>query len=264
MSNKFKAITVVVQVIGLYETISIVVGVPAMIVLIINIWRSLTNSQQIVVVIVSVIILAAIGLFIYSQIRKRLYRIPEILHQMHKRTLQLSSELGATALSQEDFADFMSLIKIDASQLFSSIADLESLKAFAPELIKTVETQTEKVVEDEKETVQRAFYLMYDKMGLRGALEADRQYQKLKQSLDKLMPTIPTEEISKAVLGYEKSSRIIGAFWPLFCNLGDQVLQILPLQYKIDRTRLTEQADEKMTLLLSKVWEAINKYYKGG
>ena len=84
MSDKFKAITVFVRVIGLYETISIIVGVPAMIALIINIWYSLTNSQQIVTVIVSVIILAAIGLFIYSQTRKRLYRIPNILHQMHK------------------------------------------------------------------------------------------------------------------------------------------------------------------------------------
>jgi len=264
VSNKFKAITVVVQVIGLYETISVIVGVPALITLIINIWHSLTNTQQIILVTVTTLILVAIGLFIYGQVKKRLYRIPEILHQMHKRTLQLSSGLSATAMSQEDFADFMSLIKIDASQLFSSIGDLESLKTVAPKLVKTVETQTEKVVEDEKETGQRAFYLMYDRLGLRGALDTDRHYQKSKQSLDKLMPTIPTEEISKAVLAYEKSSRILGAFWPLFCNPGDQVLQILPLQYKIDRIRLTEQADEKMALLLSKVREAINKYYKGG
>ena len=49
MSNKFKAITVVVQVVGLYKTISIIVGVPAMIAIIINIWHSFTNDQQIVV-----------------------------------------------------------------------------------------------------------------------------------------------------------------------------------------------------------------------
>jgi len=263
VSNKFKAITVVVQVIGLYETISIIVGVPAMIALIINIWYSLTNSQQIVTVIVSVIILAAIGLFIYSQTRKRLYRIPNILHQMHKRMLELASELDATALSQEDFADLMSLINIDASQLYSSITDLESLAASAPELIKAVETQTEKVARDEEKTGQRAFYLMYDKIGLKRALEADRQYQKLKQSLNQLMPVIPTEEISRAVLEYEKSSRIVCAFLPIFCCTNEQIQQVLPLQYKIDETLVVEQSNEKMALLLSKVWEAIDKYYKG-
>lgn len=263
MSNKFKAIKVAVQAIGLYETISIIIAVPAVITLIINIWHSLTNNQQIIVVIVSILILAAIGLFIYSQIKKRFYRIPNILHQMHKRTFELASGLDAMTWSQEDFAGFMSLINIDASQLFSSITDLDSLIASAPELLKTVETQTEKVVEDEKETGLRAFYLIYDKIGLRGVLEADRQYQKSKQSLDKLIPTIPTEEISQAVLGYEKSSRMLCAFLPLFCNLNDQILRILPLQYRIDRTRVMEQSNEKMTLLLSKVWEAINKYYKG-
>lgn len=263
MSNTFKAITVVVQVIGLYETISIIVGVPAMIVLIINIWHSLTNSQQIVAVIVSVIILVAIGLFIYGQVKKRLYRIPEILHQMHKRTFELASKLDAMALPQEDFAGFMSLISVDAAQLFSSIKDFESLTASAPEIIKTVETQSDKH-KDEKETPQRVFYLLYDKMGLKGALESDGQYHKLKQSLNKLMPIVPTKEITKAVLEYEKSSRIAGTFLPFFLTSNEQVLQILPLQYKIDQTRLTEETDERMTLLLSEVWEAINKYYKGG
>lgn len=264
MSNKFKAIAVVVQVIGLYEAISIIVGVPAMVTLIINIWHSLTNNQQIIVVIVSILILMAIGLFIYGQIKKRLYRIPKILHQMHERTFTLASELDAMALSQEDWADLLSLIDIDASQVFSSITDLESLMVSAPELLKTVETQAERAIEDEKETAQRAFYLIYDKMGLRGKLQADKQYQKSKQSLDKLIPIIPTEEISQAVLEYEKSSRIVSAFLPIFCTTNAQVLQILPLQCKIDQTRLMEQSNEKMTLLLSKVWEAINKYYKGG
>jgi len=45
VSNKFRAITVVVQVVGLYETISIIFGVPAMIALSINIWHSLINDQ---------------------------------------------------------------------------------------------------------------------------------------------------------------------------------------------------------------------------
>jgi len=263
VSNIFKAITVVVRVIGLYEIISIIIGVPAIILLVINIWHSLTNSQQIVAIIVSVIILAAIGLFIYSQIRKRLYRIPKVLHQMYKRMLELASELDATALSQEDFADLMSLINIDASQLYSSITDLESLAAFAPELIKAVETQVEKVAKDEEKTGQRTFYLMYDKVGLKRALEADRQYQKLKQSLNKLMPVIPTVEINRAVLEYEKSSRIVCTFLPIFSCTSEQVQQALPLQYKIDETLIVEQSNEKMALLLSKVWEAIDKYYKG-
>ena len=261
MSNRFKTVTAVVQAIGLYETISVIIGVPAMITLIINIWRSLTQNQQIVVVVVSILILAAIGLFISSQIKKRLYRIPKILYQMHKRTLELASKLDAMAMSEEDFAGFMSLVSIDTAQLFSSIKDLESLAAYAPDVIKTVETQTEKL-KDEKETPQRVFYLLYDKMGLKDALESDRQYQKLKQSLDKLMPIIPNKEISEAVLEYEKSSRIACTFLPLFRTSNKQVLQILPLQYKIDQTRLTEQTDERLTLLLSKVWECINNYYK--
>ena len=77
------------------------------------------------------------------------------------------------------------------------------------------------------------------------------------------MPVIPTEEISRAVLEYEKSSHIAGAFLPIFCSTNDQMLQMLPLQYRIDETLIVEQLDEKMALLLSKVWEAINKYYKG-
>jgi hypothetical protein len=262
VSNKFKAIAGVVQAIGLYEIISIIIGVPSVIVLIIDIWHSLSRNRQIIAVIVIILILSGVGLFISSQIKKRLYRIPKILHQMHKRTLELVSTLDAMALSEADFTSFMSLVSIDTAQLFSSIKDLESLAASVPEIVKTAETQSEKL-KDEKETPQRVFYLLYDKMGLKGALESDKQYQKLKRSLDNLMPIVPTKEISEAVLEYEKSSRIAGTFLPLFRTSNEQVLQILPLQYKIDQTRLTETTEERMTILLSKVWEAIDKYYKG-
>ena len=153
MSNKYRIISAVVQTIGLGETISIIIGVPAMITLIVNIWHSLNTNQQIIIAIAGSVILVAIIVFIYSQIKKVLYKIPKILHQMHLRTVELASRLNIMALPQEDLTNLMSLVSIDTTQLYSSIKDLSSLLSSAPELIKMAEEQSEKA-KGEKETPQ--------------------------------------------------------------------------------------------------------------
>lgn len=262
MSNKYRTIPAVVQTIGLGETISIIIGVPAMIILIVNIWHSLNTNQQVTIVIAGSVILVAIMVFIYSQIRKVLYKIPKILHQLHLRTVELASHLNIMALPQEDLTNLMSLVSIDATQLYSSIKDLNSLLSSAPELIKMAAEQSAKAI-GEKETLQRVFYLMYEKIGLKNALETDKQYKQLKQKLDKITRIVPTEEINQAILEYNKTSRIVGTFLPMFTTINDQIVQMLPLQYNIDRTRKIEELNETMALLLSKVWESIGKYYKG-
>lgn len=262
MSNKYRIIPAVVQTIGLGETISIIIGVPAMITMIANIWHSLSTNQQIIVAILGTVILVAVGWFIYSRLRKVLYVIPKILYQMHLRTVELASHLNIMTLPQEDLIKLLSLVSIDATQLYSSIKDFESVLSSAPELIEIAEKQSEKA-KGEEETPQRVFYLMYEKIGLKNALEVDKQYQKLKRKLDKLIPIVPTEEINQAILEYNKTSHIVGTFSPMCTTIDDQIIQILPLEYNIDRTLKIEQLDEVMTLLLSKVWESIGKYYKG-
>ncbi|MBA7499446.1 hypothetical protein ES704_02190 [subsurface metagenome] len=262
MSNKYRVIPAVVQTIGLGETISIIIGVPAMITMVANIWHSLSTNQQIIVAISGTVIFVAVGLFIYGQLRKALYVIPKILHQMHLRTVELASHLNIMTLPQEDLIKLMSLVSIDATQLYSSIKDFESVLSSVPELIKIAEKQSKKAKEEE-ETPQRVFYLMYEKIGLKNALETDKQYQKLKGKLDKIMTIVPTEEINQAILEYNKTSRIVGTFLPMFTTIDDRIVQILPLEYNIDRTRKIEQLDGTMTLLLSKIWECIGKYYKG-
>ena len=178
------------------------------------------------------------------------------------RTVGLASHLNIMALPQEDLTNFMSLVGIDATKLYSSIKDFESLLSFAPELIETAEKKSKKAMV-EAETPQRAFYLMYEKIGLKDALETDKQYKQLKQKLDKITRVVPTEEITQAILEYNKTSRIVGTFLPMFTTIDDQIAQILPLQYNIDRARKIEELNETMALLLSKVWGSIGKYYKG-
>jgi hypothetical protein len=261
MRKKINWTQVLVETIGLPTLLSIVIGVPAMITFIRAIWEGLSPRGQIIAIVSITLISLAIGLFIYGQARKILYGIPKILHQMHLRTIQLASHLSITTLPKEDFVSFMSLVNIDSKEIFASIADLNSLLSSVPKLVEIAETQSGKV-KTEKETPLRIFYFMYEKIGLKEALETDKLYKQLKQKLSRIQSLVPTVEMSQAILEYDMKSRIIGTFLPMFETIPDEMFQILPLPYKIDRIRKVEELNNQMATQLARVRECIDKYYK--
>jgi len=118
-------------------------------------------------------------------------------------------------------------------------------------------------VKAEGETPLRLCYLLYERIGLKQALETDEPYKQLGQSLDRIQPSVPTVEITEAVLEYGKISRIFCSILPLLHMRHRLIEQMLPLQYKIDRVRYVERINDTMAKLLAKVRESIDRYYKG-
>jgi len=265
MDKKPNLFQVLVETVGLPAVISTIVGVPAMITLLVTIWSSLSQNQRIVVTVSVAVIVFAVVYAFYGQTRKVLYVIPKILLQMHMRRAELASQLRVATLTAEDYAEFMSLVNIDATQVRTSllgVKDLDSLVGHIPDLIKLAETQTDSA-KKEAETPLRVYEYMYDKIGLKKAVEGDKIHQNLSQQLNKLNPLVPSVDIRTAIITYNNVSRAGCSFLPLFQSIGDQMIQLLPLKYKIDRTRKVEQFNDQMMILLARVRETIDKYYKG-
>lgn len=258
-NKKYNLVWATIQTIGIPQILAYIIGVPAMITGILVVWHSLSTSFQITLGVSSGLVLLAIGLFIYGQTRKVLYNIPNILHQMHLRRMELATHL---TLKEIDFAKFMSLVGINSDELFATIKDFDELLSSTPKLVEIAETQSEKA-KTEQNAPQRIFHFFYEEVGLKKASEQDKIYQNLEQQLNKIQPIVPSEEISQAMLEYDKVSRIFGTFLPIFTTIDTQVLELLPLSYQIDRTLKVDELNDKMKLLLSKVRESIDKYYKG-
>jgi len=265
MDNKPMWLRILLDRIGIQSLVAFFIGVPAMIIFIQSIWNALSQDQRILAVVFGSLLLVAIILFIYSRTRKILYVIPMLLHKMHGRTVELASSLNPESLSEEDLNNFMSLTAINMVQLQSlksSIPNIDSLINFAPDLIKIAENGSEKTKTD-RDAVWRLQYFMFERIGLKEALKQDKMYGKLRKRLDKIQ--IPTVEIRQSILDCENISHIIGTWLPiLHLPIGKAIYQtIFPLPFKIDSEVKVDELNNQMKLLLSKVEESIDKYYKG-
>jgi hypothetical protein len=173
--------------IGFPTIIATILGVPAMIAFVATVWHTLSWSHQVIAAIMAGIIIIAITIFIYGRVRKQLYIIPTILNQMHTRSYELATQLSPNFDDKESI-ESLSLLHIDPTELLSlvsSVTTIDQMKEVVPGLLEMAALQTEKAKE-EKETPQRIFQFFYDKVGLKKALEKDKNYQHLKQQLDKV------------------------------------------------------------------------------
>ena len=249
--------------VGIPTIVAIVLGVPAMIVLIVDIWQVMSLSQQIVAGVSCSVIALAVALFVWGRIKKKLYAIPPILTQMKARTMELAKDLDAVKPINENHDELKSLMNIDIDQLMSSLEtqDIEGLKSGAKEVFKMAEVQSQKAREQEGQPM-RIFWFFYEIIGLKRALDTDMQYTQLTKELNKIQPHIPNVETNKAIVECKNMSRIIGTFLPIFSMSDPQILQVLPLPYKLDCTMKMEELDNMMNASIAKVRECIDNYYR--
>lgn len=243
--------------------IATIIGVSGMIVGICDVWHALSPSRQIIAGVMGGIVVVALVIFIYGQLRKTLYVIPTILHRMHIRSYELAMQLRPE-LNEKDLVDLLSLIHIDSTEFVLSVLSVEAeqlKEVVAPQLLEMTVSQTEKA-QEEKEAPQRIFWFFYEKVGLKEALEKDKKYQHLEQQLDKVwLHDVPTTEISTAIGEYKSTSRVICTLLPIVQASDTQTLQLIPLSRRLDIPRKIEEVETTMKGALAKVRESIDKYY---
>ena len=120
-----KYIKYVTETIGVLQIIAFLILIPVLTGFIANIWNALSLNQRIIAVICIVFILVSIGLFIYGQMRKPLYIIPQLLNQMRCRVEALVQDLQ---VESDQYLKMLSLLNIqvpeEINQMFNETSPI--------------------------------------------------------------------------------------------------------------------------------------------
>ena len=243
-----------------------------MIYLIISIWNALSNDQRITVCACVFVILLAIGLYIYGQARKTLYNIPPLLYQMKCRCLKLANGIKvgpdfytkALPLITNDYTDsfFTNFFSNSGIKEIEKPPDVDTFRSTLGNAMKSLTEIIKKEATADPFTIDRLGEYYCRASGLNDLLCTDKQYRNLNNKLWKILPTIPTEEITTAVIQYVKWTRSFGAM-SIARSLDQDATELLPLRGIIDLATLSQNMETELAKSLSKVREAIGKYYKG-
>jgi hypothetical protein len=140
MNKKLNWLNNVTQNIGLLEIIPIILGVPPIVIIIITIWHNLSFDEKIIVSIMSGLIVIAIFIFVYSQKRKILYKIPNLLYERFDVARKYSSCINIINLNEEDFYRAYKLVGIDFKNVVSA-GNLDEFRNKIEALYSKVEKQ---------------------------------------------------------------------------------------------------------------------------
>ncbi|MGD0780789.1 MAG: hypothetical protein ABR954_08475 [Dehalococcoidales bacterium] len=246
----------------LFTSIPVVV---AMIIAINAVWHALSDGERITVIICGCVFVICVIILIWASLRKPLKAIPILLKKMHERVMILSSSLSVDNLSQDDINAFLSLTSVDINKLQafqSTVKDMDSLKEVAPDMIKLGADAAERDKSDAY-AVWRTHRFIFEKIGLKQALKNDKRYDKLEKQLNRI--NIPTSEIQQSIFDFIYTSQIIGTWTPIlsFQDSKTPIKNIVPKIFDLDAEIKIEETNNRRKLLLPKVIEAIDKYYKG-
>lgn len=257
-----KWIKVLQEKFGIYAILATIIGVPTMIAFISSIWNALDKDNQIIAVTSGSVFLILVIIFFYFQSKSHLILIPKLLRKMHKRMLELSSEINLDSISSEDIKDTISLTDFDFSKIKSLllVTDIKSLVTSIPDVVKLAEDASKN---PNPQIVWRFHKFFFESIGLEKKLKDDTKiFGRLKKQLDNIK--IPNEEIQRAIFNCEYQSEIIGTWLPLLTSMNIGVFKtLLPLPQRMDGKIQKEELNNQWNISLANAVNAIEKYYKG-
>lgn len=219
-----------VSAIGFPSLFALLLGVPAMIGFVTQVWSALSPNQRALSVTCIVLVIVAIGIFVYGQVRRELMVIPRIIYRMSERADELTGKL-VVQTDSEHLTQLLSLIGMPGYEL-SKITDYDTFKRVSPDLIKEVTAKANKARRDPQQSL-RIMSFIYEGY-VRDALENDKEYQKLKMRLREKSPIIPTTELSQSIINYNKAS-IMRCSFALIAQTDDKrILDLVPISDQLD------------------------------
>lgn len=245
--------------IGIPSLLALLLGVPAMIAFIVQIWSALSQGQRSITVACIVLIIIAIGLFVYGQVRRELMVIPRIIYRMSERANELTGKIILNPDSEE-LRQFLSLIDMPGNDL-AKILDYDTFKRIAPKLIPEVTAKANKARVNPQQSL-RILQFIYEGY-VRDALDNDNEYQNLKTLLRTKSPIIPTTELSQNILSYNKLAVTRCSCALMLQPSDERVLEVIPISYQLDAKIEMGKIDENLMVMLAKVNQSIDHYYNG-
>jgi len=250
--------------IGIPGFLGFIVGIPAMIGFIITIWDALSNEKRILVCSCALLILVAVGLYIWGRTRKVLYKIPLLLYQMECRCEELSHNLKFSIRQH-----LMALTLIDGLPSKVGITLNELLAASDGEFDELIARPANKTMIKELSQVvlnpdsSNRIVTFYNKSsGIDDLLRQDKQYCALNKKLEHLKIIVPTVEIAAYINHHLEVVKACACFPSLAGNIMNTV-EIWPLKSIIDLSITISVLKDNRVKSLAIIREAIGKYYKG-
>lgn len=258
MGKKSHWLRILTETIGVPQIIAIVVGVPAMIYFILTIWHALKINEQIIVVSTGSLMILAIVLFTYGQIRKVLYVIPDLLYKIHSVYEGYAKKLNLTMVGEEKIKNTLKLLGIDLDFFASSIKSESEI----PIAFERLYLEMKDKIKDED--AERVINYLKEKSGLQALLIKDKTYIKLVQKLKKMRLLVPTEDIITSVNEFTKTSNKISVALIMIQAPSDILSKAFSPRVEADYLALHDLFENDITTSLVKVRESIEKYYKVG
>jgi hypothetical protein len=249
---------------NLFSIGAIIIGMSTMIAAIYTVWHALTFKEQIIVAVAGSFFMIAVILFIWGQTRKVLYTIPDLLLNIHKRGIEVASELNVDEIDPEKlYMGILNLIGVDPNIIMKPITSELDIA----DLNKVIYLEYKAKVESDEMFFDRfCTYLSY-MFKLKEKLDNDKKYSILKGKVNKIRFHLPTEEMAKTIISYYRDSEQICSLIPL-SKIYDESIQkelplekILPLDLRMDYLRAEDKIDDDMNLSFSKIRESIERYY---
>ncbi|MHB8085240.1 MAG: hypothetical protein ACYDHZ_05410 [Dehalococcoidia bacterium] len=257
--------------IGIPEFIAFIVGAPTVVAVIATIWNALSLQQQIIVAICGILIIGALGLFIYGHTRKVLYKIPSLLYQMQCRCEELSCKLKCNVrvhLKALTLVDKLpDKVKVTINALLAASDEEITNPTTYPAAFDQLHLTKKDLGDLDKITLDsissKRIVTFYEKvLGIDELLKQDWQYRTLDRKLDKLKIIAPTEEITVAINNYLSAMKACACFQSIVVNAVN-TKQMWSLKTFVDLSITTSSLEDERSKSFTKVREAIGKYYKG-
>jgi len=264
MDKKPMWLQILTTTIDLFSIVAIIIGVSTMIASIYTVWHALTFHEQIIAVTTGSLFTMAVILFIYGQTRKKLYVIPNLLLNIHKRGIEVALGLNIDEINSEKlYMGILNLIGVDPNIIMKPITSESDIA----NLNKVIYLEYKAKVESDEIFFDRfCTYLSY-MFKLKEKLDNDKKYSILKDKVNKMRFLLPTEEMAKMITSYYRDSEQICSFVPLSKTYDESIQKefplekILPLDLRMDYLRVQDKIDDDMKLSFSKVRESIERYY---
>jgi len=250
--------------IGIPVVFGFVVGIPAMIGFVITIWDALSNEKRILVCFCALLILIAVGLYIWGRTRKVLYKIPPLLYQMEYRCEELSHNLKFSIRQH-----LIALTLVDGLPSKVGVTINELLAASDGEFDNLMARPANKAMIKELSQVvlnpasSNRIVTFYEKSsGIEDLLRQDKQYCALNKKLEHLKTIVPTQEITEYINHHLEVVKACACFPFLAGNIMNTA-EIWPLKSIIDLSITISVLKDNRAMSLARIREAIGKYYKG-
>ncbi len=248
-----------VNTIGIPSLVALLLGVPAMIGFVTQIWGAISQPQRSIAVACMVLVIIAIGIFVYGQTKRELMVIPKLIYRMSERANEITSKITLHSDSEE-LTQFLSLVGL-VGHSFEKITDYETFRTKAPMLIKEAQSQANRIKKDPKQSarVVRFIHEGY----VRKILDNDDEYQRLKKRLLTKWPIIPTTELSANIITYNKLAVVKCSCVLMLTTKDPRILEVVPMADLLDAKIEMDVLDEKLSMMLAKVNQSIDQYYAG-